>query len=126
MTLIETLTSTLGLKSWLKAADKPMSSQENSGCAEDGPQDPFFNDAAFDKVIEEMDKPDFTGFELFADTRGVQIHRRPEGDSGLYEYKIIGYQPDVDPKYVGDQNDQKFIYFIHFFNDLRFNTLHEN
>lgn len=101
MTFLEGLAEAVGLKGWFSGGKRPMAEKQASqsqSAAEAAPQDPFFSDAAFENVIKDMESPDLAGFEQFANTHGVVIHRKPHGNSGLYEYKVIGYQPQMDAR----------------------------
>lgn len=51
----------------------------------------------FAEVVEELEKPNLDGYELFTSTKGMyNIYRRKRASSGLYEYKIIGEDPELD------------------------------
>ncbi|XP_042361781.1 phosphatidylcholine transfer protein [Plectropomus leopardus] len=50
-----------------------------------------FTDEEFQSAWKELDEPQLEGgWELFVETKGVQIYRLYDKETGLYEYKVLG------------------------------------
>ncbi|XP_043957299.1 phosphatidylcholine transfer protein [Gambusia affinis] len=61
-----------------------------------------FGDEEFQKAWQELDEPQLDGWELFTETMGVQIHRRYDRETGLYEYKVYGALDSCSPELCAD------------------------
>ncbi|XP_008414733.1 phosphatidylcholine transfer protein isoform X1 [Poecilia reticulata] len=61
-----------------------------------------FGDEEFQSAWQELDEPQLDGWELFTEAMGVQIHRRYDRETGLYEYKVYGALDGCDPELCAD------------------------
>ncbi|XP_033624987.1 phosphatidylcholine transfer protein-like isoform X2 [Asterias rubens] len=57
-----------------------------------------FTDEEFEEACSELDNPRISDYEFFVESSGVQIYRKYQEDSGLYEYKVFGTLSGVGPE----------------------------
>ncbi|CAF4602258.1 unnamed protein product [Rotaria sp. Silwood1] len=53
---------------------------------------------SIDELIQEMDKPNLTGWKLFAQTPDVYVYGRTDEGNKLLRYKCYSHIPDVTPE----------------------------
>jgi len=62
----------------------------------------LFGDENFQSMIDQVNSKQLAGYEFLASSQNVTIYRKPQGNKGLYGYKLYAYLPDASPEQIAN------------------------
>ncbi|KAG0003427.1 hypothetical protein BGZ65_001722 [Modicella reniformis] len=62
----------------------------------------MLSDLQFQECLAELHSPKVDDWELFLESHGFKIYRRTRPNTALYEYKALGYYPNVPSRLLAD------------------------